>query len=295
MVKSQQEEEELLGSEGDSQAEVEAIAPEPETEDAWIALAKHPVDQHRAEEVAVLVHISASGSVLGVELLPSEQERREHVHGVGVAGRLVCPAREDCWMANVNGWLYHFAREGERALPRSELPGFPEGKVIGEAERPLDEGSPQEVLDAPPPDDLGAAGRTARLRRHLRRRKEAEQRNEQGAPAAAHAHAQPPGQRHDARAELPPRREGARMRLLAKRGRKLVAATPTRVLKAGNRRLLLRLNPRRWPTKLIAADPRAGAAAARLLGDGRRRERDDRDDRMLARPFALDGWTGGLP
>ena len=40
------------------------------------------------------------------------------------------------------------------------------------------------------------------------------------------------------------------MRLLAKRKKKLVASTPMRTLAAGNRKLLLRLNPRSWPTKL---------------------------------------------
>ena len=40
------------------------------------------------------------------------------------------------------------------------------------------------------------------------------------------------------------------MRLLAKRHKKLVGSTPTRTLAAGNRKLLLRLNRRAWPTKL---------------------------------------------
>ena len=42
----------------------------------------------------------------------------------------------------------------------------------------------------------------------------------------------------------------ARVRLLAKRKRKVVASTPTRTLAAGNRKLLLALDRRRWPTKL---------------------------------------------
>jgi hypothetical protein len=42
----------------------------------------------------------------------------------------------------------------------------------------------------------------------------------------------------------------ARIRLIAKRKSRVVASTPRRVLTAGNRNLLLRLNPRSWPTKL---------------------------------------------
>jgi hypothetical protein len=42
----------------------------------------------------------------------------------------------------------------------------------------------------------------------------------------------------------------ARVRLLAKRRRTVVASTPTHTFSAGSRKLLLVLNPRRWPTKL---------------------------------------------
>ncbi|HLH14341.1 MAG TPA: hypothetical protein VKV16_06095, partial [Solirubrobacteraceae bacterium] len=42
----------------------------------------------------------------------------------------------------------------------------------------------------------------------------------------------------------------AKVRLLAKRRSKLVASTPMRTLRAGNRTLEIKLDPRRWPTKL---------------------------------------------
>jgi hypothetical protein len=42
----------------------------------------------------------------------------------------------------------------------------------------------------------------------------------------------------------------ARVRLLARRKRALVASTPNRTFAAGSRTLLLRLNVHRWPTKL---------------------------------------------
>ena len=42
----------------------------------------------------------------------------------------------------------------------------------------------------------------------------------------------------------------ARVRLIAKRRRSVVASTPNRTLDAGNRSLRLRLNVHRWPTKL---------------------------------------------
>ena len=42
----------------------------------------------------------------------------------------------------------------------------------------------------------------------------------------------------------------ARVRLLAKRRKRVVASSPTRTLAAGNRKLLLRLDRQRWPTSL---------------------------------------------
>lgn len=51
----------------------------------------------------------------------------------------------------------------------------------------------------------------------------------------------------------------ARVRLLARRHRSIVASTRMLTLAAGKRTLLLRLNPHRWPTKL---DLQARALAA---------------------------------
>ena len=42
----------------------------------------------------------------------------------------------------------------------------------------------------------------------------------------------------------------ARLKLVAKRHKRVIAATPQRTFAAGNRRLQLRLNPKLWPTKL---------------------------------------------
>ena len=53
----------------------------------------------------------------------------------------------------------------------------------------------------------------------------------------------------------------ARVRLLAKRRKQLVASTPMRTLAAGNRKLLLRLNPHELADQAVAADSRARAPA----------------------------------
>ena len=113
--------------------------------------------------------------------------------------------------------------------------------------RPKDQGLPQVAADAPPPDtsglveappDYGAFAET------------------KGAPVETKIQAALLSDEHsrllhgstlELRFHLAVK---ARVRLLAKRRKQLVASTPTRTLAAGNRKLLLRLNPHEWPTKL---------------------------------------------
>ncbi|HTU80119.1 MAG TPA: hypothetical protein VMF09_15310 [Solirubrobacteraceae bacterium] len=244
---SEGEEQALLGGPAED-AQVQAIAPEPGSEDAWLALAPHgELEREAAAATAVLVHISAQGSVLGVQTLPSSAERALPSDAAGAADRLVCPALEDCWMANVNGWLYHLARDGERTLPESELPGFPEGKII--SERPRDEGVSQEVLDAPPPDDSGLQEEPPNYGyAQFEEKKEPKSENKVRLPLLSRVHSRlVKGRTLQLSFHLSVK---ARVRLIAKRKGKVVAATGTEILKAGNRKLLLRLNPRSWPTKL---------------------------------------------
>lgn len=246
LFESAREEDELLGGPA-KDAMVQAIAPEPGSEDAWLALSPHSQSEsQQAAATAVLVHISAQGAVLGVQKLPDSAERALPSDAAGQAQRLICPALEDCWMANVNGWLYHLAREGERTLPDSELPGFPEGKII--SERPPDAGIPQEVVDAPPPDTSGLQEEAPAICACIEEKKEAKSENKVTLPLLTHVHSRlVKGSTLVLSFHLAVE---TRARLIAKRKGKLVAETPSKILKAGNRKLELRLNARRWPTKL---------------------------------------------
>ncbi|HTZ65315.1 MAG TPA: hypothetical protein VMB51_14520 [Solirubrobacteraceae bacterium] len=249
LLESEHEEDELLGGPA-AAAEVRAIAPEPGSEDAWLALAPHGQTGSELERAtAVLVRISAQGEVLGVQTLPSKAERALPSNAAGAVARLTCPAREDCWMANASGWLYHLAREGERTLPYSELPGFPEGRVIGESERPADEGVPQELRDAPPPDTSGLQEEPPDYGGTFAEAKGAPVvESTIQAPLLSDMHSRLlHGTTLELRFHLAVR---ARVRLVAKRGKKVVAQTPMHTFAAGNRRLLLRLNRHKWPTKL---------------------------------------------
>lgn len=243
---SEGEEAGLLGGPA-RDAEVRAIAPEPGSEDAWLALGPPLDGGHEATTTAVLLHISAQGEVLGVQTLPSPAERALPSDAAGAVRRLVCPGREDCWMANSNGWLYHFASEGERTRPtEGGFPGFPEGKII--SERPPDEGIPQEVRDAPPPDTSGLQEEAPDYGGTFAETKAPAIETALLAPLLTDVHSR---LIHKTTLELRFHLAvKARVRLIAKRRKQVVASTSMRTFAAGNRRLLLRLNRSEWPTKL---------------------------------------------
>ncbi len=105
------------------EAVVSAIAAEPGTESAWIALAGVRRARRRTAR-ALFVHVSAEGKVLESQMLPSDAEEAEGVGPKGAAEKLSCPATNDCWLATTQGWLFHLAPENERTLPLDEDPNF---------------------------------------------------------------------------------------------------------------------------------------------------------------------------
>jgi hypothetical protein len=220
---------------------VEAIAAEPESESAWIALdTRSDASQPSPLESATVARISADGTVSDVQRLPLPGEG---ISPKGAAVRLACPAAHDCWLATTQGWLFHLAPEGA-SLPLDTDPAFA-GPI---SYRPPDEGLPQVVPDAPPADDSGlveepqfeaptkitASTNTVEplvteallsdVQTHVLRRTTLELRFKLAVKA--------------------------RVRLVAKRAKQTVASTAQRTLGAGRRSLRLRLDPRRWPTKL---------------------------------------------
>ncbi|MGH2853597.1 MAG: hypothetical protein ACRDLF_05330 [Solirubrobacteraceae bacterium] len=241
VLPSEAEELQLLGGAA-KDAAVAGIAAEPGSEDAWLAL--RPPTGSGEGVSAVLLHISAEGKVLGTQTLPSKSAIEAGAGPKGAAARISCPAVEDCWMATTEGWLYHLAPEREQTLPRSEIAGF--GSVI--TYRPPDQGLPQVVADAPPPDTSGLNEETPL---------QSDVNDETTQPASGSKVQLPLLSRlhsrllHGSTLQLSFHLAvKARVRLLAKRHGRVVAATPMRTLKAGNRTLRLSLDPRSWPTKL---------------------------------------------
>jgi hypothetical protein len=222
---------------------VNSVAPEPGTNGAWLALDTQ-LDNAGPKASAVVAHVGADGSV-ETQTLPSAQEAAEGVGPKGAAERIACPAFDDCWMTTTQGWLFHLAPESERQLPQSRVDRSEAfSKLI--TFRPADAGLPQIAPDAPPPDDSGelpaqASKGALQLIPEIEEPKVRE-------PLLSGLHTRLV---HGTTLELSFHLTvKARIKLLAKRKKKVVASTPTRTFASGNRKLLLRLNRRQWPTKL---------------------------------------------
>lgn len=234
------EEAELL-PEGAMSAAVRSIAAEPATNSAWVALAAR--EQRNPTARAALLHISAEGKVIETQSLPSARERSEGTGGKGSAAKLACPAPHDCWLATTQGWLYHLAPEKERTLARDTDPAF--AALI--ADRPHDQGLPQVPADAPPPDTSGLVEAPPNYGGAFAEAKPQVEATVK-APLLTHIRSRlVHGTTLELRFHLAVK---ARVRLLAKRRKAVIASTRTYTFDAGDRKLLLRLDRRRWPNKL---------------------------------------------
>jgi len=220
---------------------VNSIAAEPGSESAWLALSSRRNAALGPVAPAMVARISSEGTVSERQTLPTTGEVAEGVGPKGAADKIVCPAFHDCWLLTTQGWLFHRA---QGSYPEVTDPAYPPlGQPI--TFRPPDEGLPPIVPDAPPVDDSGERPPSA---------------NEQQSSTSTQTAATVTvallsdmrtrlvhGTTLELRFHLAAK---ARVRLLAKRHGSTVASTPALTLAAGNRMLQLRLNRRRWPTKL---------------------------------------------
>jgi hypothetical protein len=216
--------------------QIQDVAAEPGSAAAWIAL-------RSGDEQAHLARITASEPYGPKTIQLAEQDT------LGLSGSLAtdgnrgnatvisCPAPEDCWLATNEGWLYHLTNGS--ALTQDTDPNFQ--NVI--TYRPPDAGVPALIADVPPPDDSLANQQpppppppvqtttqytTKPLVTHMHTRLVDRYTLELSFTLIATAHVQ----------------------LLVSRHGHIVARTARKTLKAGRRKLLIRLNPHSWPTKL---------------------------------------------
>jgi hypothetical protein len=238
---------------------VTSIAAEPGGESAWFGLdspsdyakATSPLEaeQPSATEYAHVARVAASGALSAEdqESLPDASE--PGVGPKGAAFTMTCPGPHDCWLATTRGWLFHLSTQLEReamatGAARDGDPAF-ETLIT---ERPHDLGLPLPVPVSLPPDDSGLLGEltTPSIVPHEQTAKLEASRVT--LPLISHMHSRLV---HGSTLELSFHLAvKARLRLLAKRKQRVVAATAQLTFAAGNRKLQLRLNPKRWPTKL---------------------------------------------
>jgi hypothetical protein len=224
---------------------LDSIAAEPGTASAWIALdSSEDANAPNPLARASLARVSSEGAVSDRLELPAAADP----HGpLGAAQRVVCPAAHDCWVATADGWLLHLATASER-----EAPNLLSDPVFARVEaeepitfRPHDEGLPQEPSDEVPEDNSGEVGFTRSeevIKAPIREPVKVQ------VPLLTHVHTRVI--HHTTLVLSFHLAVVAKVRLLAERKKRVVARTPRRTLKAGNRSLQLKLDPKHWPTHL---------------------------------------------
>jgi hypothetical protein len=220
---------------------ITSIAPDHSGESAWAALSSPENARLGSAAPALLARVSASGAISERIALPSAAETARGVLPKGPADKLACPALDDCWLATRAGWLFHLS-DG-KALERDA--GFDQAFPGLITSRPLDAGIPQVQPDAPPPEEgppkepPAAAGTLA---------ESVATPASVTVPLLSHLHTRlVRGTTLELSFHLSVR---ARVRLFARRHRRVVASSAMHTFAAGNRKLLVALNVHKWPTKL---------------------------------------------
>jgi hypothetical protein len=214
---------EPLGYQGATPA-AESVAPEPGESSAWIAVVSTSNADSEAHVVRIAMTGPRSARITDVQALGTAQA----VGPRGPASAITCPAPHDCWLATHQGWLFHLT-SGTK-LPRDTDRNF--AGVI--TYRPTDAGVPQAI-----PSGQYTGGVIP--------------------PTTLTHHPRPPLVSHIGKARLVHRTTlilsfrltgRAKVRLLARRHKKVVASSKRMVFGPGQHKLKIVLNPHRWPTRL---------------------------------------------
>lgn len=222
---------------------VTSIAAEPGTHAAWLALDTVGDErQPSATASARLARVQANGEVSDELVLP---ENAKPLGPTGAGAHLACPAEHDCWLVTSQGWLFHLSVAGEAVAGPPDSAFAEEPGELPITFRPLDESIPQTVLDTVPEEQTAkdetvntAAIKPVPAEPFLR------------VPVALLTHMRSRLIRGTTLQLSFHLAVKARVQLLAERRGHVVAKTAVETLGAGNRKLLLRLNRKRWPTSL---------------------------------------------
>lgn len=205
------------------------VAAVPDSDSAWVAV--QPFAERQSTNAKAKLALLAADGTTSVVRLPVSGSGR------GSAARIACPAAGDCWLATYAGWLFHLSNGAP--LPLDGDPAF--ANVIGfrpneAAEQFLPDARPVDdsQLLAPPPVEVQQQAQPAPRTKRL-------------PPLIRRIRSRLAG--HTLRISFTLTRR-ARVSLVARRKQRIVARTPARLLGRGKRSLRLRLDPKRWPTRL---------------------------------------------
>lgn len=226
---------------------INGLAAEPGSGSAWVTYRRQS-EQGQGFEPAHVARLNADGTVDSAVDLPPEGEGVS-AHGLG--GPIECAGAGQCWMATKSGWLFHLgSNPGVDASPAMHV-------LI--TYRPPDPSLPTPPPAALPVDDSGLfAGEAQEV--PLTGEEEATVRRE--APLLSRLRQKLiEGRVLQLSFTL---RARSRVRLIAWRKGKVVARTKRLTKAKGRRKIHLRLNRRRWPTRLdlrVNEVKRAGSRA----------------------------------
>jgi hypothetical protein len=204
------------------------IAAVPGTNEAWAAV--EPFAQRRSVNREAKVARLAPSGVQEILTLPSSGSGR------GSAAKIAFTAPNDGWLVTYAGWLFHYT-DGSSAGVDSD-PAFDRRIEF----RP-NESAEQFVPDTPPRDDSLLFAPPVEVVQP---------------PAPAPPAEQIPALLKNVKSKVKGRTlivsfqlvRKAKIQLIAKRRSKTVAKTKNKMMRPGRRVLKLKLNPRKWPTRI---------------------------------------------
>lgn len=231
---------------------VRGAAAEPGLDRVWVSFRRES-DGSLVSTPARLTRIEGDGTVGAEVTLPAagEEVGGEALGNKGAAGPVACAGPEQCWMATRLGWLFHL---GTDPAPN----GDPALHVLITS-RPPDDSLPVLPPLELPEDDSGAGSKKGTS-------------DQEAAPGEFD---RLPKRKPALLAKIKQRlldgeilelsftlRAKAHVRLVARRQGRVVAQTRRYTMARGRRSLRLRLDPKRWPTKLdLQAHPvKSGAS-----------------------------------
>ncbi|HEY6759525.1 MAG TPA: hypothetical protein VI318_08550 [Baekduia sp.] len=222
---------------------INSVAADPDGDGVWIAYVPRS-EAPFPDVLARVARLHVDGTVEPVAALPGPGDG---IARKGTASKIACPAPGQCWLATSNGWLFHLGD----SLPRDDEPAM--HALI--TYRPLDDSIARDPEDDVPDDDSGIVPPVfsepppsnypfvptvapAKKARKLVTRV--------GKPVV-----------HGTKLELTITLSAkAHVQLVGKRGKKTVARSKRSTLAKGKHKLVMRLNRKKWPTKLdLRADP----------------------------------------